>query len=299
MSTSPRLSLEADVGDLVARLTESSPGRRAGSPDVVAQLKQSLKRPLDHFVCVEADLDPSVNVIRRFAREHATDIEVGVRVLSKLLGIPALRVTSESHPRAARVYPRLEPSLLIRQLFARRLAFGKPPTDVGVFFIDAITCAHVGAVAEGRAPADVTIVVDDHTTLKRHRTHALAHDTVADVLSRCGIDPMTDRILSGPTITERYVSLDARATDTDLWLHLVAPNRAALSAACTRCGNCAEACPVLLQPAMLLDAAQRRDSHAHDRHGAARCVECGLCTLSCPSELPLLASIRELKTLAS
>jgi electron transport complex protein RnfC len=50
-----------------------------------------------------------------------------------------------------------------------------------------------------------------------------------------------------------------------------------------------------IQPAGLLDAAQRADPELAERYGLEACIECGVCSYVCPSHLPLLGGIRKLK----
>ncbi len=64
---------------------------------------------------------------------------------------------------------------------------------------------------------------------------------------------------------------------------------------CIRCGDCAGACPVQLQPQRLL--LHLRDDRLDDaeREGALDCIECGRCDAACPSRIPLLLHYREAK----
>jgi Na+-translocating ferredoxin:NAD+ oxidoreductase RnfC subunit len=64
---------------------------------------------------------------------------------------------------------------------------------------------------------------------------------------------------------------------------------------CIRCGWCAQTYPTVVQPAGLLEAAQRKDLAMADRFGLGACMECGICSYMCPSHLPLLQGIRVLK----
>src|SRR5690606_22385980 len=103
------------------------------------------------------------------AAEHAKDIERGVKALRKILGIRVVRVTERSPRQVERSYPNLLPSLLIKQLFGRLVRPHRLPTDVGVFAFDAIAAAHVGAMADGRQPPMLPVVIDDHLTGRRIR----------------------------------------------------------------------------------------------------------------------------------
>ncbi len=66
---------------------------------------------------------------------------------------------------------------------------------------------------------------------------------------------------------------------------------------CIRCGKCAEACPVELQPQQLLWDARAGDfERAEKRDSLFECIECGVCSAVCPSHIPLVQYFRYAKT---
>lgn len=64
---------------------------------------------------------------------------------------------------------------------------------------------------------------------------------------------------------------------------------------CIRCGDCAETCPVQLQPQMIFQHALARDLRRAADWRLFDCIECGLCETVCPSRIPLLATYRQSK----
>ncbi len=66
---------------------------------------------------------------------------------------------------------------------------------------------------------------------------------------------------------------------------------------CIRCGRCAEACPVELQPQQLLHAIRAEDfERAATQDALFECIECGICAAVCPSHIPLVQYFRYAKT---
>ncbi len=61
---------------------------------------------------------------------------------------------------------------------------------------------------------------------------------------------------------------------------------------CLRCNRCGDHCPVLLSPAMITLAAEKREFSVADAWNVAECIECGNCAYVCPSKRPMLELIR-------
>ena len=89
--------------------------------------------------------------------------------------------------------------------------------------------------------------------------------------------------------------MDSVIAGGELTIHVTSPERPVVPEPCIRCAWCFEACPTLIHPAFILDAAQRRDMKMAERAGIGACIECGICAHVCPSRLPLLKAIRELR----
>jgi electron transport complex protein RnfC len=74
--------------------------------------------------------------------------------------------------------------------------------------------------------------------------------------------------------------------------------RRAPETACIRCGKCADACPMGLEPFLLQKLSRIADTEALEANAAQDCIECGCCLYSCPAHIPLLDIIRTGKGLA-
>ena len=62
--------------------------------------------------------------------------------------------------------------------------------------------------------------------------------------------------------------------------------------ACIRCGKCAEACPMGLEPFLLQKYARNGMMEELEENAIQDCIECGCCLYSCPANIPLLDIIR-------
>ncbi len=61
---------------------------------------------------------------------------------------------------------------------------------------------------------------------------------------------------------------------------------------CIRCGRCADACPMGLEPFLLNRLIKTGDMAELERNAVQDCIECGCCLYSCPANIPLLDKIR-------
>lgn len=293
----------ADISVWIQRLDAAPPAcGRVASPDLLEQLKQTLKRPVDRAVCLETDIDSNCDLLRRFAADHAKDVERGVGVVREMLGVRVVRVSERSPRRIERAYPHLLPPILIKRLFDRSPRPTRLPTDVGVLAFDAISAAHLGAMSEGRSPAPLPVIIDDRITGRRIRLTANPNERVGEILIRSEVETKGRALCHGPPLAQLDVTGEAKVGDTELWLHVVPASTwltTPLPLGCTRAGACVNVCPVHLEPAVLLEARQTGDVAMGQRFHVHACVECGLCSAACPSHLPLLPAIRQLKRICA
>jgi electron transport complex protein RnfC len=124
--------------------------------------------------------------------------------------------------------------------------------------------------------------------------------TVADVLREAGVARGGFELRGSSPLREVRPGSDAViSAGGEVALYLVAPQAAMNPDPCVRCGWCVSGCPVHIQPAGLLQAAQTNDPIAAERFGLESCIECGICSYVCPSHLPLLGGIRTLRRSAN
>ena len=61
---------------------------------------------------------------------------------------------------------------------------------------------------------------------------------------------------------------------------------------CIRCAKCVQACPMGLEPYLLIKLTQRDMVGDLKANRVYDCIECGCCLYSCPANIPLLDYIR-------
>jgi electron transport complex protein RnfC len=115
------------------------------------------------------------------------------------------------------------------------------------------------------------------------------------VLEAAGASCVGRRLFVGAVLRRRVAGPSDIVGPGEQVIHVAPPPDTVMPTSCTRCGWCADVCPVRALPAMLLEAAQRRDPELADHSGLDACIDCGLCEQVCPSRLPLLRGIQLLR----
>lgn len=101
-------------------------------------------------------------------------------------------------------------------------------------------------------------------------------------------------IIGGPMMGRSAVTLETPATKRSSGV-LVLPESMSLRAEpdnCMRCCKCVTACPMGLEPYLLVQEAERELWDRMEKDNIMDCIECGCCLYSCPSHRPLLDYVR-------
>jgi electron transport complex protein RnfC len=165
-----------------------------------------------------------------------------------------------------------------------------------VLLLDGVSAIAVGRAASREQPMLQTpVAVRDHLRGKSHLLAVPIGTTVRHVLDALKLPHEGVTLLRGDVLRDQVVSPDAVIAGGELQFQVLPPQQPPISDPCIRCGWCVQTCPTVVQPAGLLEAAQRDDMEMAERYGLDACIECGICAYMCPSRLPLLTGIRVLK----
>jgi electron transport complex protein RnfC len=288
---------------------------RHASPDLIGQLNQAVLRPINTVVCTVLDSDAILRLNGAIAARFSDRVAEGTALLARITGAgrAILAVEAYAHPawatpwrEAARLakleivelandYPQSDPTLLLYSLTKRRLRPGNLPTTQGVLVVDAAAAAAIGQAARGSQMLSSPLAIHDHVQRRSQFLDVVVGTPLQYVLEKTSSWEEGLIIRGGDLLRDLRLRTDAVIGGGELTIHLTGPELPVIPEPCIRCAWCVEACPTLVHPAWLLEAAQRRDARLAERAGIGACIECGVCSHVCPSQLPLLEAVREIR----
>ena len=199
-------------------------------------------------------------------------------------------------------YPQGGEKQLIDAVMRRQVPSGGLPIDVGAVVQNVGTSLAVYEAVQKNRPliTNVLTVTGDKIpgNLQHNYLFRIGIPLSFVVEQAGGIPDGVAKIISGGPMMGKAVSnLDAttvKGTAAVLYLGEEATRRHP-ETACIRCGKCADACPMGLEPFLLNRLYKAADLDALEKNAAQDCIECGCCLYSCPARIPLLDNIRQAK----
>jgi len=110
-----------------------------------------------------------------------------------------------------------------------------------------------------------------------------------------GLPESTGKVISGGPMMGRAIhSLDVPVTKGTSGILLLDEESASReqSISCIRCSRCVNACPMGLEPYLLMTFSEKQLFDKTESNKIMDCIECGSCSYTCPSNRPLLDYIR-------
>ena len=293
----------------------------AGFPTSV-KLNPPPGKRCEYLVLNGAECEPYLTADFRVMLERADRIRVGVEIMRKILGGPAVRIAVEANkPEAIAalekafadidgnveivVLPVLYPQGSEKhQIYATvgRVVPEPPalPIDVGCVVENTGTVAAIAdAVERGEPLLERVTTVSGDAVAEPKNVLAPCGTKYADLVAFCGGEKEPPaKVISGGTMMGFAVpSLEIATTKTTSGLLLLSRRRVFQygSGACINCGRCLRACPMNLNPAEISKAVESNDvKSAEDAH-VMDCIECGACSFGCPAYRTITQMCRRAK----
>lgn len=280
----------------------------------------------DCLILNGAECEPYLTSDYRIMLEKSREIVVGAAIMKQVLGgCPAVIGIEENKPEAIasmtaavaelqktakgydgisvmtlkKKYPQGGEKQLIDAVMKRQVKSMGLPIDVGAVVQNVATSLAVYEAVQKNMPliTNVLTVTGDCLPLERQHNYrfriGVPLSYVAEVAG--GVPEQAVKIISGgPMMGKAIANLDAttvKGSSSLLYLTAEQTVRNAESA-CIRCGRCAEACPMGLEPFLLQKYARHNMMDELEENAVQDCIECGCCLYSCPANIPLLDIIR-------
>ncbi len=270
------------------------------------------------------ECEPYLTSDFRTLLEKGEQVVIGAAILKQVLGgVPCTIAIEENKPEAIahireviaslekvspkfagievlslkKRYPQGGEKQLIDAVMHRQVASGALPISVGAVVQNVATALAVyDAVQKGKPIIDNSVTVTGECF--PHQANLLVRvgtplRYILDYLG--GIPEEAAKVISGgPMMGRAVANLDAATLKGTgaLLLLTEAQTRRRPETNCIRCGKCADACPMGLEPFLLQKLSRLGDVEALEENAAQDCIECGCCLYSCPAGIPLLDIIR-------
>lgn len=294
--------------------------RNAGIPSMVTEslpvyaVIESCIGRVDRIIVNCTECEPYLTSTYRLLVENPASVINGVKILLKAIGVrqaflavdnrclDALDKLEKLLDGSKMIYGRgvdckypMQEQTLLYAMTGRELPAGKSAIDAGCVMFRAETCAAVfQAFAYGMPYVRRVVTVAGNCISSSKNVSVPLGTPVKDLIAFCGGlrrspahlilgDPMTgcavdhtDGLITKDTAAVLALSRSAEATDT---------------AACIRCGRCAQVCPMHLMPFSIARAADKNAWQRVIRLGAEACIACGCCSYICPGGVDVSAKV--------
>ena len=275
----------------------------------------------EYIIINAAECEPYLTCDFRLLLEKTQEFLVGVKILMKAVGtdkgvigietnkqeaIELLDKTINAHrdlyngievqPLKTK-YPQGGEKQLIKAVTGREVPSGKLPIETGCVVVNVASTYAIYEAVQKNKPLIERVVTVTGKSVKNPCNLRVRFGTPANLLIEAagGLpDNITDVINGGPMMGKSVSVTDfpvMKGTSGILLMTLdEAQDRRVTN--CIRCGRCAMACPMGLQPFLLHKLAKQNDFDETEKNHVMDCIECGSCEFTCPANIPLLDYIR-------
>ena len=270
-----------------------------------------------------AECEPYLTSDFRILLERTDEIVVGAAIMQKVLGgCPCVIGIEENKPEAIAAaresvgrlgfpgirvevlkkrYPQGGEKQLIDAVMHRQVPSGALPIDVGAVVQNVATSLAVYEAVQKNKPLVTNVLTVTGSVLPAERQHNYLFRIgmpLSFIMEQAGGVPEgTVKLVSGgPMMGKAIANLDAATVKgSSSILCLGSETLRRPSSPCIRCGRCADACPMGLEPFLLRKLYAASDDAALEQNAVQDCIECGCCLYTCPAGIPLLDDIRMAK----
>ncbi len=263
------------------------------------------------------ECEPYLTSDHRLMLERGEQILVGVTILMKALKVEKAMVGIENnkpgaiavmtklaasfkgitvHPLKVK-YPQGAEKQLIKALINREVPSGRLPLDVGAVVHNVGTAYAVYEAVQKNKPLFERVVTVTGKGLAKPANFMVRIGTPLIKLLEAagGIPDNTGKIINGgPMMGKAVTNTDVPVVKGMSGVILVPKEDSVREKIkpCIRCAKCVSACPMNLEPYLLMSLSERSLFERAEGERITDCMECGSCSFTCPAGRPLLDYIR-------
>lgn len=271
----------------------------------------------NHLVINAVECEPYLTADHQIMMERAEEIMIGCKLIQKAIGAgkvligiennkpDAIRHMSETAKKFDNIevhalkvqYPQGGEKQLIKAVLNREVPSGGLPIDVGCVVQNVGTAYAVYEAVQKNKPLFERVVTVTGKSVKKPSNILARIGTPINMLIEAagGLPEDTGKIVNGGPMMGKAVSTDTVPVTKGTSGVLIFPQDSATRPEnfnCIRCGRCASACPMGLEPYLLKNMTVVKMYEELQAQHALDCMECGSCAFTCPAGIPLLDYIR-------
>lgn len=267
-----------------------------------------------------AECEPFLTSDNRIMIERSREIVVGAAIMKMVLGnCPAVIAIEENKPEAIKAmseavselgysgievmtlkkkYPQGGEKQLINAVMRREVKSGGLPISAGAVVQNVATSLAVYEAVQKNKPLVTNTMTITGDCLDPEAQHnylfriGMPLSYIAQYAG--GVPEKCAKIVSGgPMMGKAISNMDActvKGSSSLLYLSFAFTKRGEASY-CIRCGKCADACPMGLEPFLLNKLAKHGRMDELEANAIQDCISCGCCQYTCPANIPLLDTI--------
>lgn len=267
-----------------------------------------------------AECEPFLTSDNRIMIERSREIVVGAAIMKMVLGnCPAVIAIEENKPEAIKAmseavselgysgievmtlkkkYPQGGEKQLINAVMRREIKSGGLPISAGAVVQNVATSLAVYEAVQKNKPLVTNTMTITGDCLDPEAQHnylfriGMPLSYIAQYAG--GVPEKCAKIVSGgPMMGKAISNMDActvKGSSSLLYLSQAFTKRGEASY-CIRCGKCADACPMGLEPFLLNKLAKNGRMDELEANAIQDCISCGCCQYTCPANIPLLDTI--------
>lgn len=296
-----------------------------GGATFPAHVKLAPAKQADFLILNGAECEPYLTSDFRIMLEKSSQIVIGAAIMKQALGgVKTIIAIEENKPEAIKAmsdavaalvskdkayagievmplmkkYPQGGEKQLINAVTGREVPSGKLPADAGCVVQNVATALAVYDAVQKNMPLITNTMTITGDCLPKENQHnylfriGIPLSYIAEYAG--GIPEKAAKLISGgPMMGKAIANLDAttvKGSSSILYLTEDQTRRKA-AGACIRCGKCADACPMGLEPFLLNRLYKAGNVEELEANAVQDCISCGCCLYSCPANIPLLDSI--------